>query len=126
MSHFLARLVERARGTAPRVEPLVVPRFAPTPIAEIASEVETPPPERNDQQPTVEEKSLPRAVVQQQAPAEKAETKTLPELEEALRACARAGAAKLLVPLKMVAEDSTVFVRPSPSDRPTRVSGKEW
>ncbi len=28
MSHFLARLVERARGTAPRVEPVVAPRFA--------------------------------------------------------------------------------------------------
>ena len=44
MSHFLARLVERARGTAARVEPIVAPRFAPTAIVEIASEVETPPP----------------------------------------------------------------------------------
>ena len=29
MTHFLARLVERARGTAPRVEPLLPSRFAP-------------------------------------------------------------------------------------------------
>ena len=43
MSHFLARLVERARGTAARVEPIVAPRFAPTAIVEIASEVEAPP-----------------------------------------------------------------------------------
>jgi hypothetical protein len=28
MTHFLARLVDRARGTAPRVEPLIAPRFA--------------------------------------------------------------------------------------------------
>jgi hypothetical protein len=40
MTHFLARLVERARGTGPRVEPIVAPRFAPSPFAEIASEVE--------------------------------------------------------------------------------------
>jgi len=44
MSHFLARLVERARGSAARVEPLLTPRFAPTPIVEIASELEAPPP----------------------------------------------------------------------------------
>ena len=31
MSHFLGRLVERARGTAPRVEPIIAPRFAPAP-----------------------------------------------------------------------------------------------
>ena len=69
MSHFLARLVERVRGTAPRVEPLVSPRFALAPIVEIASEMDAPPPERRDQQPTVEEISSPRAVVQQEAPS---------------------------------------------------------
>ena len=40
MSHFLARLVERTRGTAPRVEPIIAPRFAATPLPEIASESE--------------------------------------------------------------------------------------
>ncbi len=38
MSHFLARLVERTRGTAPRVAPLIAPRFAPGGIAEITEE----------------------------------------------------------------------------------------
>jgi hypothetical protein len=36
MKHFLARLVERARGMASRVEPIVAPRFAPGPVAEAA------------------------------------------------------------------------------------------
>ena len=44
MNHFLARLVERARGTAPQVEPLIAPKFAPAPIIEIATEVEAPAP----------------------------------------------------------------------------------
>ena len=115
MSHFLARLVERALGTAARVEPIVAPRFAPTAIVEIASEVETPRPERGDQQPTIEEKSSPRAVPQQEAPAENAEPKTirgseksaLPEQPE-----------KLLVPVETDAMDSMVFVRPSLSGDP--------
>ncbi len=42
MTHFLARLVERARGTAPRVEPIVAPRFAPAPTTEVATEFEAP------------------------------------------------------------------------------------
>jgi hypothetical protein len=48
MSHFLARLVERARGTAPRVEPIIAPRFAPADSLgadappEIATEIESP------------------------------------------------------------------------------------
>src|SRR5262249_33096337 len=105
MSNFLARLVKRARGTAPRVEPVVAPRFAPTPIVEIASEVETPAPERSDQQPTVEKKSSPRAVVQQEAPAEKAEPKILRESE---KSSLSQQPEKLLVPMEISAVDSTV------------------
>ena len=126
MSHFLARLVERERGTAARVEPLVTPRFAPTPIVEIASEVETPPPERRDQQPKVEEVSPPRAVVQQEAPAKKAEPKILRESDKSSHAAtSRFTPAhkssppqqreKLLVPVEMNAMDSMAVVRPSPS-----------
>ena len=37
MTHFLGRLVERARGTASRVEPIVAQRFAAVPVAEVAS-----------------------------------------------------------------------------------------
>ena len=116
MSHFLARLVERARGTAPRVEPIVTPRFAPIPIVEIASEVETPSLERSDQQRTVKEKSSPREVVQQEAPAEKPEAKILRESE---KLSLPQQPEKLLVPMERSTVDSTAFVRPSPSvDRP--------
>jgi hypothetical protein len=43
MSHFLARLVERARGTAPRVEPLLAPQYAPSALLDVVTEVEAPP-----------------------------------------------------------------------------------
>jgi hypothetical protein len=116
MSHFLARLVERARGTTARVEPVVAPRFAPTPIVEIASEVGTLPAERGDQHRTVEEKSSPRAVVRQEPPADKAASKIIRESE---KSSLPQQPEKLLVPVQMSAVDSTVFVRPSPStDRP--------
>ena len=126
MSHFLARLVERARGTAPRVEPLVTPRFAPTPIVEIASEVEAPPPERRDQQPKVEEISSPRAVVSRKLRPEKAEPKILREAEKSPRppeiVASEPEPEKLLVPMEKSAVDSTAFVRPSPSaDQPVPV-----
>jgi len=48
MTHFLARLVERARGTAERVEPLIVSRFTSSDlsgsntVSEITTEVEAP------------------------------------------------------------------------------------
>jgi hypothetical protein len=110
MSHFLARLVERARGTAARVEPIVAPRFAPTAIVEIASEVEAPPPERADQRPTVEEKSSPRAVPHHEASAAKGEAKILrgsekPSLPQQPE--------KLLVPMEKSVVNSTAIVRPS-------------
>ena len=47
MNHFLARLVDRTRGTAPQVEPLIAPRFAPTPVTEFATGVETLPPKHS-------------------------------------------------------------------------------
>jgi hypothetical protein len=123
MSHFLARLVERARGRAARIEPLVTPRFATTPIVEIASEVEASPPERRDQQPTVEEISSRRAVVQPEAPSKKAEPKTLWESDESPLppeiVAPDPEPKKVLVPPKMVAAESTVVVgRPQARDRP--------
>jgi hypothetical protein len=42
MTHFLGRLIERARGIAPRVEPIVAPVFAPPAQAEIGAETEVP------------------------------------------------------------------------------------
>lgn len=38
MTHFLGRLVERARGNAPRVEPVVASRFSTAALAEISNE----------------------------------------------------------------------------------------
>ena len=121
MSHFLARLVERARGTAARVEPLVAPRFAPTPIVEIASELEAPAPSRRVQKPALQERSLPGAVVQPEAPARKAEPNALQASE---KSSLPQQPEKLLVPMEKSAVDyvraddavwtnSTVFVRPS-------------
>ena len=123
MSHFLARLVERAHGTAARVEPLVTPRFAPTPIVEIASEVEAPPAGRGDQHQTVEETSSPRAVVRQEASVKKAEPKILRESDKSSLppeiVAPDSEPEKLLVPSKRVAADSTVVVRrPQARDRP--------
>ena len=116
MSHFLARLVERARGSAARVEPLLTPRFAPTPIVEIASELEAPPPERRNQQPTVEKKSSRDAAPQQEAPAENAEPKIIRGSE---KSSPPEQPEKLLVPVETGAMDSMVFVTPSPStDQP--------
>ena len=40
MTHFLARLVERTRGNASCVEPLLAPRFAPAPALEMPNEPE--------------------------------------------------------------------------------------
>lgn len=45
MTHFLARLVERTRGTAARVEPLIASRFASAPGPELPVEPEAAGPE---------------------------------------------------------------------------------
>lgn len=94
MSHFLARLVERARGTAARVEPLVTPRFAPTPIVEIASEVEAPATRRSPEtQTAIEKKSTGRTIVRQEISSTSTDKVTAPEPET------------LLVPQKILAPD---------------------
>ena len=61
MKHFLARLADRARGIAPRVEPIIASHFAPVDSlrtelpTEIISEIETP-----DANPSVEKKLIPQ------------------------------------------------------------------
>jgi len=112
MSHFLARLVDRARGIAPRVEPLVAPRFVQTPIVEIAAEIETPPSEPRHQQSKVDEKSSPRGVVQQKAPGEEPESNIIGESQ---KSSLRQEPAKLLVPMKERVVEPATFVRPSPA-----------
>jgi hypothetical protein len=42
MSHFLTRMVERARGMVQRVEPIIAPLFAPAPLSEMSEEVVVP------------------------------------------------------------------------------------
>jgi len=114
MSHFLERLVERTRGTIPRVEPIIAPRFAPGPIAEITTEVEAAAP-----RPSREKETAPRSesrerelVRQEVAPPEAQETqreeRTMPEPEQ------------LLVPPEMVTRVETgSFVRQiGPEDIP--------
>jgi hypothetical protein len=69
MKHFLARLVERARGTAPHVEPIIAPRFLPASAAEAAPETEaapksngekmTPPPDKPSLLPVTARKGEP-------------------------------------------------------------------
>ncbi len=57
MTHFLGRLVERARGIAPRVEPIVAPRFAPATFLEEAIEDDVPAPARRreaSEKPTID------------------------------------------------------------------------
>jgi hypothetical protein len=40
MSHFLARLVDRTRGTASRVEPIIASRFASAPFPELRESID--------------------------------------------------------------------------------------
>jgi hypothetical protein len=68
MTHFLGRLVERARGTAPLVEPIIAPRFASAPLAEIATEHEAAPPVRESAGETKVANGIGGTVVRQKEP----------------------------------------------------------
>lgn len=115
MSHFLARLIERTRGTAARVEPLVTPRFASTPIVEMSSEMETPPQVWRDRQPKMEKGSSPRSSVQDQTPIGKTAQKLPGEPDKSLLSpeivASGAEPEQLLVPPKKSA-DLRLVVRP--------------
>src|SRR5215471_19152159 len=107
MSHFLARLVGRARGTAPRAEPIIAPRFASAPITEIGTEIEAPAPVPSRKKETVSQnEALTQKPVRQQIGS--------PQTEEARRekAAEPSDSQKLLVPQKIsVAEQSEPIVR---------------
>jgi hypothetical protein len=113
MSHFLARLVERARGTAARVEPIVAPRFAPAPITEIATEIEVPPPVRSSeaQSPSPSVAPAQKVVRQKIEPSRGEETRR----EEA---AAAPQPEKLLVPREIPVSTPTpsIVTRIGPSD----------
>jgi len=70
MKHFLTRLVERARGTAPLVEPIIAPRFAPAPAAEAAPEPEAVSKLNSDKMPAQPDNpSLPLLAMREGEPA---------------------------------------------------------
>ena len=100
MNHFLARLVDRARGTAPRIEPIIAPRFAPAPVTEIMAEIEAPAPVPSRKNETASRNEAPtRKIVRQEIEPPRAEeawgkeTAVAPDLE------------KLLVPQEILAPD---------------------
>jgi len=100
MSHFLARLVDRARGTAPRVDPITAPRFAPAPVTEIVTEIEAPAPVTSRNNETTSRNEAPtRKIVRQEIEPPRAEkarrkkTAVAPDPE------------KLLVPQEILAAD---------------------
>ena len=99
MTHFLGRLVERARGTVPRVEPIIAPRFAPVPVAEVASEIEAPLPIPREVRETEVPDRRNRAVVRREENLVKGPEK---ELVERL---VQAAPETLLVPLPQANDD---------------------
>jgi hypothetical protein len=94
MTHFLARMVERARGTAPRVEPIIAPRFVSAdslggePLPEISTEIESAPPARRPAEPkAVPQPTEQRAVEQKpQSPSANGRAAEEPEIESATEA----------------------------------------
>lgn len=117
MTHFLGRLVERARGTAPRVEPIIAPRFAPTPSAETATEVEpapiagivtateSAPPARREARAPEATKPAGRASVRQ----EKVEAQD--PAEESVERSVERGRETLLVPMEIAEVRPPLVVR---------------
>jgi hypothetical protein len=124
MRHFLARLVDRARGSAPRVEPIVAPRFAPAPVAEVASEHEAPPRARGARQETKAPHGSNNAVVRQgelatDGPGRKKGKAATGETEERLvEEAVEATPQTLLVPLERTDGDEAL-------PRPDRTRGSE-
>ncbi|MBA2435924.1 MAG: hypothetical protein M3480_02020 [Verrucomicrobiota bacterium] len=106
MTHFLARLVERIRGEAPRVQPIIAPRFAPAPVAEVTNEIEAPAPVASRENETTRRNEPPadkfvrQEIEPQRADENRHEERAVPEPE------------KLLVPQKIpVSHPLTSIVR---------------
>jgi hypothetical protein len=80
MTHFLARLVERARGTARRIEPIIASRFAPRPPSEIAIENESRQTQSEQRPASAEAKSVPKpdAAIRSESVSTSAETTDVP------------------------------------------------
>jgi hypothetical protein len=123
MTHFLGRLVERARGTAPRVEPIIAPRFAPAPVsAEITTENEAVPPAGLPQAmepPAARRETGPPGAIESPRSVLVRQEKTSAEVpkEDLIESAAPAEPETLLVPLSRPDDD-----RSQPPAR-TRESG---
>lgn len=100
MTHFLGRLVERARGTAPRIQPIVAPKFASAPITEIATEVEATPvvPQEASAKSAIPERTNGAVVRQKERAVEKPK-------EELVEATVPAEPEALLVPVQRPQDD---------------------
>jgi len=83
MKHFLARLVERARGTARRIEPIIASRFAPPPPSDIAIENESRE-TQSEPRPAPAEAKLVRKTQSEPRPVP-AEAKLVPKPDAAIR-----------------------------------------
>jgi hypothetical protein len=117
MTHFLDRLVDRARGEAPRVEPLLTPRFAPSAFTEVAEEKEVAPGTRNarlsaDDSPPSRAPAEPVEKIDPNNPLvvrqERVPTDPLPKTREQSLKIVRE---KLLVPLQNTESNSPLLVR---------------
>jgi hypothetical protein len=118
MTHFLARLVERVRGTTQRVEPIVAARFQPAAVTEVTSEIEaSPPPAARNPRPPLETSSPDSTIARQE------ESKSLPA-EEKLDAPPREPVQEtLLVPPELVTiEAPLVGRRTEQGENPARLA----
>jgi len=108
MTHFLARLVERVRGTAQRVEPIIAPRFEPAAVTEITSEIEASPPQaaRNPRPPR--EAPSPNSTTDKQE-----ESKTSRREQKLATPPMEPVQETLLVPSEVVTVESPIVVRRS-------------
>ena len=106
MTHFLARLIERVRGTAQRVEPIIAPRLEPAAVTEITSEIEAPPRPAARTPGTSQETASPNSTIVRQE-----ENKSL-RPDAKLAAPPKEPAQKtLLVPPEFVTVESPIVVR---------------
>jgi hypothetical protein len=63
MSHFLARLVDRARGTVPRVEPIIASRFASASFPEVREPIDQRQPHSAQEGPMVAPDHVPKPLL---------------------------------------------------------------
>ncbi|HEY2800172.1 MAG TPA: hypothetical protein VGI85_06235 [Chthoniobacterales bacterium] len=105
MTHFLTRLVERTRGGAPKVEPVIAPRFAAAPLPEIATELETaaPAPHEGREKETTHSTRRP--------PGENDQSKAIEKTDNLREERPETAPQSLLVPLAQLVEETSLRSR---------------